>query len=60
MSEAPVTDSRGHSTSDRCDPVLFLLKDLLGMNVHSEKSGNTAGIDTQTFHKDTDNGLSLR
>lgn len=55
-----MTDSRGHSTSDRCDPVLVLLKELLGMHVHSEKSGNTAGIDTQTFHKDTDNGLSLR
>lgn len=49
--EAPATDSRAHSSFGRCDNVLVLQEELLGMCMlqYLEMSGNDAGIYIQTF-----------
>lgn len=49
--EALASDSRDHSIFGRCDNVLVLREELLGMCMlqYSEMSGNDAGIYIQTF-----------
>lgn len=52
--EAPITDSRDHSIFGRCDNVLVLREELLGVYMlqYLEMSGNDVGIYIQIFLRD--------